>query len=49
MLFADFDWSQVLRSAVIGGIIGGVVGLVIWIVRRSTNKPPTIEILPVED
>ena len=40
MLFADFDWSQVLWSAVIGAIVGGVAGLAIWIVRRSTNKPP---------
>ena len=40
MLFADFDWSHVLRSAVIGGVIGGAVGLILWIVRRSTNKPP---------
>jgi hypothetical protein len=37
MLFGDFDWGQVGRSALIGGIIGGVVGLIAWIVRR--NKP----------
>jgi hypothetical protein len=38
MLVADFDWSQTLRAALIGGVIGGVVGPVMWIVRR--NKPP---------
>ena len=39
MFFADFDWGQVGRSALIGGAIGAVVGLVAWVVRRSSNKP----------
>lgn len=37
MLFADFDWNQVLRSALIGAAIGGAVGLIAWIAKR--NKP----------
>ena len=26
MLFGDFDWGRVGRSALIGGIIGAVIG-----------------------
>jgi len=38
MFFADFDWGQVGRSALIGGAIGAVVGLVAWLARRNKSK-----------
>lgn len=43
MLFAAFDWNEVLMRGLIGGAIGAVVGVAIWGYRKATGtgaKPP---------
>jgi hypothetical protein len=37
-LLADFDWDQVLRSALIGGVIGGFVGLLAYFFKKKDPK-----------
>ena len=37
MLFAAFDWNEVLTRALIGGVIGAVVGLAIWAFKKATG------------
>jgi hypothetical protein len=37
MVFADFDWNQVLMKGLIGGIIGGAVGLVLFLTKKATG------------
>jgi gas vesicle protein len=38
MLFAEFDWNQVLIKGLIGGVIGGLVGLFIWIGKKASGN-----------
>jgi len=33
MLFAEFDWNQVL----IAGAVGAGIGLVVWLIRQATG------------
>lgn len=37
-LLADFDWNQVLRSALIGGVIGGFVGVFVYFFKKKDPK-----------
>jgi hypothetical protein len=38
MLFGDFDWAQVGRSALIGGVVGACVGAVFYVVKLFQKK-----------
>jgi gas vesicle protein len=38
MLFADFDWNQVLMKGLIGAVIGGVIGLFVAIAKKAQAK-----------
>lgn len=38
LLFAEFDWNQVLIKGLIGGVVGGLVGLFIWIGKKASGN-----------
>ena len=38
MLFGDFDWERVGRSALIGAVIGACIGAVFYVVKLFQKK-----------